>query len=81
MLCPSCGYENPEGVKFCGECGTVLRVDATCPRCGFTNPPGVKFCHECGHGLIEAAPASRTPTPAPSPALPASFADGRYQVP
>ncbi len=80
MPCPSCGHENPEDVKFCGECGTALKVDANCPRCGFTNPPGVKFCHECGQGLGEPAPPTRTPTPAPSPALPTSFAGGRYQV-
>ncbi len=81
MLCPSCGHENPEDVKFCGECGTALKIDAPCSRCGFTNPPGVKFCHECGQGLTEpTAPSTRTPTPQPSPALPASFAGGRYQV-
>lgn len=27
MLCPSCGRENPEGAKFCGECGTPFRQD------------------------------------------------------
>ncbi|KKL72390.1 hypothetical protein LCGC14_2085370, partial [marine sediment metagenome] len=81
MLCPSCGRENPEDVKFCGECGTALKSDAPCSRCGFTNPPGVKFCHECGQGLTEsAASPTRTPTPQPAPALPASFAGGRYQV-
>jgi class 3 adenylate cyclase/tetratricopeptide (TPR) repeat protein len=25
-VCPSCGRENPEGQKFCGECGTPLRA-------------------------------------------------------
>ena len=24
VRCPSCGDENPDGKKFCGECGTVL---------------------------------------------------------
>ena len=81
MRCPSCRRENPEDVKFCGECGTALKIDAPCSRCGFTNPPGVKFCHECGQGLTEsAASPTRTPTPAPSLALPSSFAGGRYQV-
>ncbi len=81
MLCPSCGRENPEDVKFCGECGAALKIDAPCSRCGFTNPPGVKFCHECGQGLTESVTqTTRTPTPQPSPALPTSLANGRYQV-
>jgi len=21
MKCPNCEFENPEGMKFCGECG------------------------------------------------------------
>ena len=24
LICPSCAHENPEGQKFCGECGTKL---------------------------------------------------------
>jgi hypothetical protein len=24
MRCPSCDFDNPEGMKFCGECGTPL---------------------------------------------------------
>ena len=51
MRCPSCGHENPDGVKFCGECGNSLQG---CPHCGFSNPLGTKFYHECGQGLTEA---------------------------
>lgn len=25
MECPNCGAENPDGKKFCGECGEILR--------------------------------------------------------
>ena len=78
MLCRSCGHENPEGGKFCGECGSSLQVTAACPRCGSSNPEGVKFCHECGQRLGE--PKTPTPTPTSAPAVPASFASGRYQV-
>ena len=53
MRCPSCGHENPDGVKFCGECGASLQAVATCPRCGTSNPQGTKFCHECGQRLAE----------------------------
>ena len=29
MHCASCGFENPEGMKFCGECGTALHAAKT----------------------------------------------------
>ena len=46
MRCPSCGFENPEGTKFCGECGRSLTN--RCPGCGAENSPQFKFCGECG---------------------------------
>ncbi|MHB1313859.1 MAG: zinc ribbon domain-containing protein [Christensenellales bacterium] len=51
--CPSCGEVNPEGVKFCQECGTKLGAPAKnlCPKCGAENPAGTKFCGECGNRL------------------------------
>ncbi|MGH7286974.1 MAG: zinc ribbon domain-containing protein, partial [Myxococcota bacterium] len=48
MDCPSCGFANPKGFKFCGSCAEPLRPSGTCARCGFENPPGFKFCGECG---------------------------------
>jgi class 3 adenylate cyclase/rubredoxin len=51
MRCPSCGFENPEGTKFCGECGTP--VENRCPQCGFENLPLSKFCRDCGTPLGE----------------------------
>ena len=49
MKCPKCQFENPEGLKFCGECGAKL--DRVCPKCNSTNPVQFKFCGECGHNL------------------------------
>jgi len=49
MHCPKCQFENPEGIKFCVECGKKL--EAICPKCGFCNLPRFKFCGECGHNL------------------------------
>jgi len=49
MKCPKCQTENPEGMKFCVECGKKL--ETTCPKCGFGNSPISKFCGECGHDL------------------------------
>ena len=36
MHCQSCGFATPEGMKFCGQCGTPLR--SCCHNCGFVNP-------------------------------------------
>jgi len=52
MKCPKCQFENPDGMKFCGGCGTAL--EAVCPRCHFRNPPQFRFCGECGQDLREA---------------------------
>src|SRR5919108_2713673 len=56
MQCASCGFENPEGLKFCEECGTKLvRV---CPSCGQQVRPTAKFCGKCGTALgAEGKPA------------------------
>jgi class 3 adenylate cyclase len=62
MRCPSCGFENPEGLKFCNECGTPLRMP--CAQCGFANQPQAKFCGECGASLSLHPPALRRYTPA-----------------
>src|SRR5215470_10437110 len=58
MRCASCGFENPEGTKFCTECGTSFR--RRCAQCGFENAPQAKFCGECGttlEGEGKSAPA------------------------
>src|SRR5262245_45552313 len=49
MRCASCGFANPEGVKFCHECGVPLRN--RCTQCGGENPLSAKFCGECGAPL------------------------------
>jgi class 3 adenylate cyclase/tetratricopeptide (TPR) repeat protein len=49
MSCPACGFENPSGMKFCGNCARPLAV--ACRRCGFENPPGFRFCGECAAPL------------------------------
>ncbi|MBI3802054.1 MAG: zinc ribbon domain-containing protein, partial [Deltaproteobacteria bacterium] len=56
MRCASCGFGNPEGMKFCGECATQLRT--RCPQCGFENPPGFKFCGECATPLTRQLPVA-----------------------
>src|SRR5688572_8703369 len=46
MRCASCSFDNPEEMKFCGECGGALQH--RCPQCGFASPPGFRFCGVCG---------------------------------
>ena len=45
--CPSCGHGNPEGVKFCQECGSKLGA-SFCVSCGDELQPGTRFCGSCG---------------------------------
>lgn len=49
MQCLKCLTDNPDGVKFCGECGAKL--ERVCPKCHYTNPPHFKFCGACGYNL------------------------------
>ena len=71
MCCPSCGFENPEGMKFCGECGTP--ITGSCPQCGFANPSRFKFCGGCGAPLsLPAQALSPDLVPLPS-AEPGSY--------
>jgi class 3 adenylate cyclase/tetratricopeptide (TPR) repeat protein len=70
MNCPACHFENPAGMKFCGQCGAKLAL--LCPACGAESPPGFKFCGACG-ARLEAAPAA--PPPAVVKVPPASLAE------
>src|SRR3989304_7254508 len=51
MQCRSCGFENPEGMKFGNGGGATPKN--RCLNCGFENPPQAKFCGECGTSLTE----------------------------
>ena len=57
MKCPKCQLENPEGIQFCGKCGT--KFEKICPQCNFSNPPEFEFCGKCGHDL--AVPSEQPP--------------------
>lgn len=49
MQCQDCQFDNPDGAKFCNECGSA-QADC-CPSCNNLNPPASKFCGECGYQL------------------------------
>ena len=82
MRCVSCGHDNLDEAQFCSQC--AADIQPVCSSCQAVNQPGSKFCHKCRAPLAgaEAAPPPSTPAPkpTPSPALPTSFADGRYIV-
>lgn len=65
MKCPQCQFDNPAGMKFCGQCGAKLGV--SCSQCGAESPPGFKFCGECGASFsttgLQAPPAQASPAP------------------
>lgn len=51
MKCNNCDHENPEGNKFCAECGTKLAVTTStivCHNCYNQIPLDSKFCPDCG---------------------------------
>jgi predicted ATPase/class 3 adenylate cyclase len=50
-VCPNCGAENPEGKRFCGDCGNALAL--RCSACDALNPPGKRFCGDCGAPLVQ----------------------------
>jgi class 3 adenylate cyclase/tetratricopeptide (TPR) repeat protein len=60
--CARCGFDNGDGVLFCGGCGQKLPTQ--CAACGFANPDTHKFCGGCGARLDEAGhpstPAARS---------------------
>lgn len=47
LTCSSCGNVNPDGVRFCQECGTKLGA-SKCSVCGAPLPSGTRFCGGCG---------------------------------
>jgi class 3 adenylate cyclase/tetratricopeptide (TPR) repeat protein len=53
MICAKCKATNPDGLKFCNECGSTLK--ALCASCGFENAPTAKFCGDCGLPIGESA--------------------------
>lgn len=55
MRCPSCKFDNPEGMRFCGQCASSLSLP--CLQCGFVNPPGFAFCGQCATPLTGQPPA------------------------
>jgi Double zinc ribbon len=60
------GHPNEPGMKFCGECGTALRVPVkrACPD-GHEVAAGMRFCGECGQSVADSRALEAAPEPAP----------------
>ena len=91
--CRSCGRAAKPGARFCAGCGGALA--AVCGACGApVEHPAVRFCEQCGFELAAGSVSpSDSPSPGPlmsfppvrpaqphEPAIPGSFAAGRYQT-
>ncbi len=54
MTCGACGTANPDGARFCINCGSSLA--AACPSCSTPIVSGARFCLNCGTALATAGP-------------------------
>ena len=61
MNCPACNTLNPDGARFCFNCGTSMPI--TCANCSTSLPPNARFCFNCGAAV--GAPAAAPPAPEP----------------
>ncbi len=78
MNCASCGAANPQGKRFCADCGTLLA--AACPACGCANQPSQKFCGDCGQALTEGSTRSPPSTDTTRPIATSEPAAERRQL-
>lgn len=49
VTCPHCNHQNPQGNKFCSNCGKSMAVEMVeCVSCHAKIKKDAKFCPECG---------------------------------
>ncbi|MFH0986157.1 MAG: zinc-ribbon domain-containing protein, partial [Candidatus Omnitrophota bacterium] len=73
MKCSKCGFENPEGMNFCGKCAAKLEL--YCPQCNAVNPPEFTFCGKCAHDLRKPEESPHLDYSAPHSYTPKFLAD------
>jgi class 3 adenylate cyclase/tetratricopeptide (TPR) repeat protein len=65
VACPSCGYENRSGARYCGQCASALQP-VTCADCGAALADGQRFCDHCGEPVAQ-RPSATAPGRRPLP--------------
>jgi class 3 adenylate cyclase/tetratricopeptide (TPR) repeat protein len=76
MRCPACACENPDGNRFCEDCGGSL--SAVCSACGAQLGVGKRFCGACGAPVGAASAARASTQPAPTAAAAAATTELRH---
>lgn len=70
VICPKCGYQNPQTAKFCNNCAGPMQPTAqgmiNCPKCGTSNTAGTKFCANCGTPLQATVKCPKCQTEVPA---------------
>ena len=64
--CRFCAHANPEGAKFCNDCGSPLHLKP-CPQCEAITDVSAENCHQCGAPFVTSGAAD-----APAKSIPAS---------
>ena len=60
--CNFCAHGNPEGSRFCSECGSQLNL-TLCSRCEAINSVSAEQCFQCGTPLSSATTGEMTTPP------------------
>lgn len=47
-VCDNCNHIISDDMKFCSECGELVKKADVCKSCGYELQAGAKFCQECG---------------------------------
>jgi membrane protease subunit (stomatin/prohibitin family) len=74
VVCPKCGFQNPQMSKFCNNCGSAIQqpgqsqaaTTVNCPKCGTANVATAKFCVNCGNPMQATVKCSKCGTEAPA---------------
>ena len=58
IICNTCQFGNPNGSKFCSNCGDKLPLSThiLCPNCNTSNQIDRIFCDNCGTRLVDDSP-------------------------
>jgi double zinc ribbon protein len=76
LVCNFCAHGNPEGSKFCNECGSPLNL-TLCSVCEAINSTSATRCYQCG-GPLSSGPTAEMAIP---PTVPTEDAQSAERAP